>query len=840
MPRVTDTHCMLVRLADKQARRLNSPDPSTRKRKAGTQRPLLVRVEHSPLTPPGVLAISVLVTTVPQPMDFRLVARSTVLLCAVVLLFVLPATAQEAASLRGYVRDASTGETLLQANIVVQSTGQGTATNNAGYYTLRGLEPGTYTVVFSYIGFERATQEVTLAAGEERRLDVDLAPAELQTDEVVVTGEEDDAEIERQIGTDRFQTAAITQLPSVLQPDVFRSLSLLPGVTTASDYSSNLYIRGGGPDQTLVLLDGTTVYNPTHFFGFFSTFNPDAIKDVQLYKGAYPAEYGGRLGSVVSIYNKDGNRRETTGGLSAGLLASRAYVEGPYGGSDDAPAGSYMVAVRRSTLEPVLAALRSADTEGIPDDFSFYDVNAKINYNAGPNDKLSLSFYGGQDFLDISPQTATRFDVSYGNQTVSADWTRLFNDQVFSTVKVTGSQYKSTPEARLGGTPFTQENRVRDVSLNADVEYTPNERHAVKTGLRTSTLAFTLRNTFGLNDLGEPNVIFDQRITGRRVAVYAQDTYAPNDTWTLKGGLRGTYFSSGQFWRVSPRLSVDYNFTSSVQLQAAYGRYHQFLTLETSQIFTAFDNWLMAAGGVPPSYGDQVALGVKADLGRDVQLEVEGYGRTMRDLFEQDPFLPNEAGVPYPQRFHFGDGQAYGLEVLVRRKGGDLNGFLSYTLGRTVRRFPNINLDEGGTPQYYTPNYDRTHSVTLAANYALTDQWRLTSTFNYNTGKAYTEPRFRYEVGGPFQSGPENRNVFVSPFNNARLPAYHRLDVGVARTGTFFDVAEYELQFQVINAYSRRNIWFYQYNTDPDGSIDRTETPQIPVPIPNLSFSLTF
>jgi outer membrane cobalamin receptor len=744
------------------------------------------------------------------------------------------AAAQDPASLRGYVRAADTGETLLQANVVVKGTSRGTATNNDGYYTLRGLTPDTYTVVFSYVGFQTRTEEVTLAAGEERRLDVELQPTEVQTEEVVVTGESEDEELERQIGTDRLGTAAITQLPSVLQPDVFRSLSLLPGVTTASDYSSNLYIRGGGPDQTLVLLDGTTVYNPTHFFGFFSTFNPDAIKDVQLYKGAYPAEYGGRLGSVVSIYNKDGNRRETTGGVTVGLLASRAYVEGPYGGSDDDPAGSYMVAVRRSTLEPVLAALRSADTEGIPDDFSFYDVNAKINYNAGPNDKLSLSFYGGQDFLNISPQTDTRFDVNYGNQTVSADWTHLFGDRVFSTLRVTGSRYKSTPEARLAGTPFTQENGVRDLSVNADVEYTPNERHTIKTGLRSSTLAFTLRNTF------DDNVTFDQRITGQKVAVYAQDTYEPNGTWRVKGGLRGTYFSSGQFWRLSPRLSVDYNLTSSVQLQAAYGRYHQFLTLETSQIFTAFDNWLMTANGVPPSYGDQVALGVKADLGRSIQLEVEGYGRTMRDLFEQDPFLPNEAGIPYNERFHFGDGRAYGLEVLLRRKKGDLSGFLSYTLGRTERRFPNINTDETGEPQYYTPNYDRTHSLTLAANYALTDQWRLTSTFNYNTGKAYTEPRFRYEVGGPFQSGPDRRNVFVSPFNNARLPAYHRLDVGVARTGSFFEFAEYELQFQVINAYSRRNIWFYQYDTDPDGSIDRTETPQIPVPIPNLSFSLTF
>jgi outer membrane cobalamin receptor len=766
-------------------------------------------------------------------MDCRVLAFSV--LVAVLLLAASPAAAQESASLRGYVRDATTGETLLQANVVIEGTTRGTATNNAGYYTLRGLEPGTYTVGFSYVGFQNHTEEVTLEAGEERRLDVELAPADLEADEVVVTGTSEDEEIEQTIGTDRLQTAAIKELPSVLEPDVFRSLSLLPGVTTASDYSSNLYVRGGGPDQTLVLLDGTTVYNPTHFFGFFSTFNPDAIKDVQLYKGAYPAEYGGRLGSVVSIYNKDGNRRETTGGLSVGLLASRGYVEGPYGGTDEDPAGSYMVSVRRSTLEPVLAALRSADVDGIPTDFSFYDVNAKINYDIGPNDDLSLAVYGGQDFLDLEFQEGGRFDINYGNQTVSADWTHLFGDRVFSTVRVTGSRYRSTPVANLASTRFTQENGVNDLSLDANVEYTPNEAHTVKGGLRTSTLTFSLRNTF------DGNETFDQRITGQRAAVYVQDTYEPAANWTLKGGLRGAFFERGNFWRVSPRLSAEYDLTSSVQLQAAYGRYYQFLTLETSQLFTGFDTWLMVDDGVPPSYGDQVAVGVKARLGGSIRLEVEGYGRTMRDLFEQDPFLPDDAGVPYPERFHFGDGRAYGAEVLLRRQDGRLNGFLSYTLGRTERRFPNVNLSESGEPQYYVPKYDRTHSLTLTANYRLTGSWRLTSTFNYNTGQAYTKPERRYElVNDPLQSDPQGRNVLVSPFNNARLPSYHRLDLGVARTGRFFGVADYELQFQVINAYSRRNAWFYQYQSEEDGTLTRSETPQIPVPIPNLSFSLTF
>ena len=769
-------------------------------------------------------------------MPFRHRASLLAGLCIIALACAsLPAAAQESAALNGYVRDAETGETLLQANVVVQGTSRGAATNNAGYYTLRDLAPRTYTIAFSYLGYRTRTEEVTLAPGETKRLDVELTPTDLQTDEVVVTGEQG-GQMDQRVGVDQLQTATITQFPSVLTPDVFRSLALLPGVTTASDYSSNLYIRGGGPAQTLIQLDRTTVYNPTHFFGFFSTFNPDAIKDVQLYKGTYPAEYGGRLGSVVDIYNKDGNRRETTGGFTIGTLATRGYIEGPYDtGAGDDPAGSYMVAVRRSTLEPLLAVLD--DVEGLPETFYFYDVNAKINYDAGPDDNLSLAAYGGQDQLFLTP-AGQEFDVDYGNRTLSAEWTHLFSDQLFSTVLVAGSRYESTPVFNFGGTRFTQTNEVSDVSLEADVEYTHGDQHTVEAGLHAGRLTFRLRNTF------DENETFNQRLEGEQAALYAKDTYTPSPNWTLRGGLRATYFSEGNDVRLAPRLSVKHTLTPSVQLQAAYGRYNQFLTLETSQLFTAFDTWLMSDRGVAPSYGDQVALGVNARLGGAWRLEVEGFGRTMRDLFERDPFLPDVAGVPYAERFHIGDGRAYGMEVLLRRPEGRLNGFVSYTLSCTERRFPNVNESETGTPRYYPPNHDRTHDLTIAVNYHLTDHWRVSGTFNYATGRPYTRPEQRYEfVDSPFSFSPGaggTENVLVSPFNKARLPPYHRLDLGVARTGRFFGIADYELQLQAINAYSRRNIWFYQYETESDGTLSRSETPQIPIPVPNVSFSLTF
>ena len=741
------------------------------------------------------------------------------------------------ARLSGYVRDADTGETLLLANVVARSgdLSRGAATNNAGFYTIAGLPAGNYTVTVSYLGFEPKTLDVPLDAGEDRRLDVDLAPATTEVGEIVVEADRE-AEEARAIGAARMETALIKQLPAVFEPDLFRSLQFLPGVKSASDFSSGLYIRGGSPDQTLILLDRTTVYNPTHFFGLFSTFNPDAIKDAQLYKGGYPAEYGGRLGSVVDIYNKDGNRRETKGGFSVGLLATRAYVEGPYGrswGADDEPRGSYMVAVRRSTLEPVLAVLRSADTEGIPDGFYFYDVNAKVNVDATPNDKISLALYGGQDVLDLEFLDDGRFDIEYGNRTGSLDWQHLLSETVFTNLTMTGSRYLSTPVATISGTRFTQRNEVTDVSLKGDVEWVPTRQHTIKAGVWGGSLEFGLRNTFDNEET------FQQRITSTYGAAYLQDTYRPHPDWQIRTGLRASYFSRGSYLRLDPRISVDYTVTNGIRLQTAYGRYHQYLTLETSELFTGFDSWLATDDGVSPSYGDQFVLGVKTEPRPGWRVDLEGYYRTMRDLFELDPFLPDRAGLPYAETFRFGDGFALGTELLVQRATGRVNGFLGYTLSRTARRFPLVNEGPNG-PLYYAPKYDRTHDLNVVVNVDLSQAWRLTTAFNYATGQPYTEPQFRYSgINDPFVTPGESRETFVSPFNGERLPAYHRLDVGATRSGTLFG-ADYQLQLQVINAYSRRNVWFYFFETEDDGSIERTEVPQIPVPIPNISFTMTF
>ncbi len=735
------------------------------------------------------------------------------------------ATAQETASLSGFVRDTTTGETLLLANVVVPGTTVGTATNMSGYYTLTGLAPDTYTLRFSYIGYDDSTLTVSLGPGERRRLDIDLRPEEFVVGEVLVTARRQTEEEVRSLGVAQLKTDLVRSVPAVLEADVFRSLQLLPGVKAASDYSSGLYVRGGSPDQTLILLDRTTVYNPSHFFGFFSTFNPDAVKDVRLYKGGYPAEYGGRLGAVVDIYNKDGNRNETRGKVSLGLLASRAIVEGPY------RYGSWMLAVRRSTLEPLLSFLRDKDIDGIPDRFYFYDANGKVNIDVSGDDRVSLSFYAGEDKLLLPFLDDASVDLNYGNRTLSANWTHIFSDRLFSNFTLTSSRYFSRPEFEIAGTPITRSNNVYDQSLKGDVEYIAGDRHQIRAGFWGGVFTFRLRDAFD----GEESLF--KRIQSPYSAFYVEDIFRPTPSWKITAGVRGSYFAEGGYLRFEPRLGLERQVSASTRLQLGYGRYYQFLTLITSELFTGSDIWLTTADGVPPAFGDQFVAGVKTNLSRQLNLDFEIYYRSMQDLFELDPRIPDVTGRDYAELFRFGEGYAYGSEVFLEKPSGRLTGYLGYTFGITRRRFP--DFPEVGRFDYYPPKYDRTHDLNAVASVRLSRRWTLTAVFNASTGQAYTRPRTQYRIlDNPL--GSFQRDALVSPFNADRLPAYHRLDIGASLFGRFFGFADYELQLQVLNAYNRRNIWFYFFEFEDDDTVKRTEVPMIPVPIPNISFTLSF
>ncbi len=736
-------------------------------------------------------------------------------------------SAQEQASVNGYITDARTGETLISANVAIRDLNRGTSTNTSGYFSITNLAPGTYTIVASYIGYRQFEQELELSSGETTRLNIEMIPEGMELETLVVESESEREE-RRNIGTAQISTTLIKNLPPVLEPDVFRSVQLLPGVKAASDFSSGLYVRGGSPDQTLILLDETTVYNPSHFFGFFSTFNPDAVKDVRLYKGGYPATYGGRLGSVLTVFNKDGNRNETRGSVSLGLLASRISAEGPTG------SGSWMLAVRRSTLEPLLAVLRST-TDNVPESFYFYDVNGKLNVDATENDRLSLAFYAGNDDVRFPFGDDATIGLNYGNQTVSAQWRRIFSDRLFLKNTVTGSRYYNRPQFEIAGTTFERKNDVYDISVKSDIEYLPDDEHTISAGVWAGNLRLLFSDSFDRSET------FSNRIISRYASVYLQDRWQPDDLWIITGGLRLNSFSEGEYIRVAPRLSAEFRPIPAIRLQAAYGRYFQFLTLISNEAFSGFDLWLTTDKGVPPAYGDQFVLGTKTIPFEGYGFDVEFYYRTMRDLFELDPFTGDAAGLDYPDLFRFGEGYAYGAEFFFEKQTGNLTGFAGYTLGITRRKFPGFNtelLSPDSAPRFYPPKYDRLHDMNVVLSYRLGNRWSTNAVFNYATGQAYTEPMGRTEFSNVPWGNLRRESFTVGRLNASRLPSYHRLDLSFSRQGNFFGMGNAEWQFQLINVYSRRNIWFYTFDFD-ENPVERNEVTLLPI-LPSVSYTVNF
>lgn len=754
--------------------------------------------------------------------------QKLILVLSIILFSSFIAEARQNASVSGYVKDQRTGETLISANVAFLENNRGASTNTLGYFTITSVQPGTYTLAASYIGYKLYQREITLEQGENLRFDIELVPDFVQGEEIIVESQAEKEEL-KSIGTAQVKTELIKSLPAIFEADVFRSIQLLPGVKAASDFSSGLYIRGGSPDQTLILLDRTTVYNPSHFFGFFSTFNPDAIKDVRLYKGGYPAEYGGRLSSVLSIYNKDGNRNNMAGSVTLGMLASRASIEGPIKN------GSYMFAFRRSTLEPLLAALRS-NNDNIPSKFYFLDFNGKINFDASQNNKLSIAAYTGTDKVVFPFADDAEIKLNYGNQTISGTWTHIFNQELFSNFVLTGSRYFNFPEFEIAGTPFERDNNIYDYSLKSDLEYLPNEKHQISTGIWAGIFTLNLQDRFDNQDS------FRSRIHSRYGSFYIQDTWRPNEKWKILGGLRANYFSDGEYLRIEPRLSIERKVSDRVRLQGAYGRYNQFFTLISNEAFSGFDVWLTSDEGVNPAYGDQFVLGAKTLPFENYGLDIEVYYRTMNDLFELDPFLPDAAGLLYSDLFRVGEGYAYGFEAMFEKQVGRFNGFIGYTFAYTWRKFPGFNYELGDpdrSARFYPPKYDRRNDVNLVLNYNLSRKWKLTGAFTYATGQAYTEVLGRYSLfDDPFSLGSEIGSFTVNEVNAARLPSYQRVDLSFARKGTFFGIGESELQLQIINVLNRKNVWFQNYDFD-DNPIQVNDVTLLPV-LPSISYTVKF
>ena len=760
---------------------------------------------------------------------------SRISIVAVAVLAVLHSTSwaqpQPTSTLSGFVRDSSNGELLPNAAvaIAVENRTMGALSNAEGYYAIPDIPAGTWIVTTSYIGYTTHRDTLVLTAGQALRWDIELERQALEMGEVVVEAEASAAsELDQRPSVVALQVTDVQQMAAMAESDLLRSLQLLPGVQAASDFSSGLYVRGGGPDQTGILLDQMRLYNPSHAFGFFSTFNPDAIKDVTFYKGAYPAQYGGSLSAVLDVQNRAGNRRNfsTSGGVS--LISSRLMSEGPLG------QGSWMVAGRRTYIDPVLRAVRQTTDELDGLGYWFYDVNAKVNTQLSPNDNLMLSAYRGNDHLDISlgisdsTNTDTLsfgFGNEWGNEALTGRWTHVFSPALFGRLIALYSKYQSDITLNLFGTPIAVRNRVRDLSIKGDLDYFAAANHTLRTGVGLTLFRFD----YGVRFDQYEN---DQVVKPYLLSAYVQDNWQVTPLTEARLGLRGTYYGEGGHLSLNPRFSLSRVLQEGWRVKLAGGSYRQYLQLVSSEGFSGGDLWLPLDETVEPGRSYQAVAGLEWAPANSYRFSVETYYTDLANLV----VLDEEQGENDEQETSEdifktgGTGYATGVELFAEKRRGRLSGWLGYTLGWTRRTFPDI--DGGRT---FPPKYDRRHDVSLTATYRLA-RWTWTANFVYGTGQAYTPAAARYTLRDPASDRPVDR-LLAAQRNTARLLPYHRLDVGMRRTFGLFG-ADVDFYLQIFNAYNRRNEWFVQY--DPN---DSTEQPivvrMLPI-VPTFGFDFRF
>ena len=734
--------------------------------------------------------------------------------------WLLAAGAAQAATLSGFVTDADNGESLPLASIVLTQVQLGAASNSSGYYAVKEVPAGTYEVEISYIGY-KSWRDTLAFSDRDVRLDVALQVESVDLEEIVIQAERsEELEQATQSSFIALQVEPLQQMPAIGEADLLRSLQLLPGIQSASDISSGLYVRGGGPDQTAILLDHIPLYNPSHLFGFFSTFNPDAIKDVQLYKGAYPAAYGRTLGAVLDVSNREGNRQRfsSRGGIS--LIASRLLAEGPVG------QGSWMMAGRRTYLEPVLSAIRSRGVD-IPLNYYFYDFNGKVNQRWG-DDTFTVSTYWGQDDLraDIENENESFVDLRWGNRALTARWTRVFSPTLFGHFMAAGSWYENTLLFSFFDTPFGIANSIRDWSLKGDVDYFANRNHTLTLGFLATLFEFDYSASF--NQL-EQSDLYQRSVLA---SAYVQDEWQAGPTTRLRLGGRGTYFSVADRLHFTPRMSLSHALSDKIRIKAAAGMYRQYLQLVTTEAFSGGDFWMPLDSSVEPGRSYQGVVGTEWDPSRRYQLSVEAYYTDLANLVVLDNAVAADSDDTRSDDIFKsgGSGWASGVEVFLQRRTGAFTGWVGYTLGWTRRTFPELN---GG--RAFPPKYDRRHDLSFVVSYQA-GKWRLGSNLVYATGQAFTPAAARYSLREPTTRSVKDY-VLPAERNSARLLPYHRLDASASREFGLWGL-DVEFYLQIFNLYSRRNEWFVQFNTkNPETEPEVVK--QLPI-VPTLGFNFSF
>lgn len=734
-------------------------------------------------------------------------------------------------TLSGYIKDKNTGEDLLGANILLKEINKGTTTNAYGFYSIT-VPKGSYTVIISYLGYDDFSFKIVL--DKDISKNIFSIASSIITDEVVVTGEKTDANIrDTKIGAVQLPVEQIKKLPAFMgEVDILKSIQLLPGVQSANEGNGGFYVRGGGPDQNLIILDGATVYNASHLFGFFSIFNADAIKDVNLIKGGMPAQFGGRLSSVLDISMKEGNTKnyKIDGGI--GTIATRLTVQGPILQNK----ASFIVSARRTYIdiltEPFIKETAKAKGSG----YYFYDFTAKVNYTFNDKNRIFLSGYYGKDvFVYSRPTEGFKVKIPWGNGVGSMRWNHLFNKKLFMNLTAVITDYRFEFNAEQNKFEFKMFSGIRDYTAKADFTWYSSVNHKIKTGLEYIRHEFSPTSVTAR--IGNTN--FDSGKINKQyandMAVYIADEYELTENISFNFGLRGTWYQNigpydrfikdkngintdtivysngeiiAQYKHLEPRFSMRYILNSTASLKASYTQNYQYVHLANVASATLpTDVWVSSTDIIKPQFSTQYSLGFFKNFKDNLfETSAEVYYKQMDNLIEyQDGKTPSDdVGDNADNNFTFGKSNSYGLELFLKKKYGKINGWIGYTLSKTTRWFDDINNGEA-----FPAKYDRLHDLSVVATYDFNKKWQFSAIFIYATGNSTTMPISRYIIDGRV-------SVEYGPRNSYRLAAYHRADISITWTPGALKNKKIKSSwnFSVYNIYNHYNPYFIYFNEE--------------------------
>lgn len=727
------------------------------------------------------------------------------------------------ATISGFVRDAKNGETLTGAVIYPkENPSVGISSNSYGYFSLT-LVTGNYTLIVQFLGYK--TKEVPLVLTGNVQLNFDMEEESIALKEVQITGEKNNVNVVQSELISKINVREIQTIPVILgEKDILKTIQLLPGVTPAGEGNAGFFVRGGGVDQNLILLDEAPVYNPSHLLGFFSTFNSDAIKDITLYKGGFPAEYGGRLSSVVDIKMNEGNNKKFHLSGGVGIIASRLAVEGPLFKSR----GSFMIAARRTYADLFLRLLprHGVDSTASKSTLYFYDLNIKANYQLSDKDKIYFSCYLGRDNFNLGGALG----LNWGNITATSRWNHIINDKLFSNTSLIFNQYSYKFNIEVGSVTMRVLSEIKDWNLKEDLHFYLNTKNTVKFGFNSiyhtfvpskvdSTAFFRIRSMDNRYALENAFYVSDEQTISNHLKVSYGVRYSlfssigPGTVYTydqVSDVIDSASYSKGKIFNTfggfEPRLLVNYILNDSASIKASYARSRQYIhLLSNTTSTTPFDLWVPSNINIRPEIADQYTLGYFRNFSNNMfETSVEVYYKTMRNQIDYRNGANLILNNKVEAQLVFGKGWGYGAEFLIRKKYGKLTGWISYTLSKTKRQFPDIN-----SGNVFLAKQDRPNNLAIVGMFELNPKLTFSATWIFISGNVVTFPSGRYLIDG-------NIVPYYTERNGYRMPDYHRLDIGLTWQRKKTERFESNWNFSVYNVYGRSNAYAINFQQDPN------------------------